>query len=68
MMDDVVQFCCPSCGSETFKSLREVKTYEDFVGAACANCGRVVTDDDIRGQARKIAEELVRDAFRKAGF
>jgi len=64
MAGDVVPFVCKHCGSETFKTSSEPKTYEDFLGATCAQCGAVVTDEDIKAQAVKIAEALLNDAFK----
>ncbi len=62
------KFSCKKCGSEIFKTTTEPQTFEDFNGAVCNNCGTVVTEDDIKAQALKIADDLTRDAFRKAGF
>jgi uncharacterized Zn finger protein len=67
-MSDIINFPCPKCGSETFKSTIEIKTYEDFLGATCAECSRVVTDEDIRAFGLKLAEKLVRNALRDAGL
>jgi transcription elongation factor Elf1 len=60
---DNLKFSCPKCGNRTFKTASEVKTYDDFLGATCTKCGRAMTDEDVKKQARKIAEDLVRDAF-----
>jgi transcription initiation factor TFIIIB Brf1 subunit/transcription initiation factor TFIIB len=62
------KFSCPQCGSEVFKTKTKPKRIEDFNGAVCNKCGTVITEDDIKAQALKIADDLVRDAFRKAGF
>lgn len=65
---DNISFVCPNCGNDTFKVTRKVETYKDFAGATCSSCGTVLTDDDIKTQARKIATDRVRDAFRKSGL
>lgn len=65
---DNIKFYCPKCGNQTFKTLREVKTYDDYLGAVCAKCGRALTDDDIKERAVEIAEDLVVDIFEKDGF
>ena len=65
---DNISFVCKNCGFETFKTTSEPKTLEDFYGAVCAKCGTAITEDDIKAQARKVADDLVRDAVRKAGF
>ena len=66
-MSDVVPFVCKRCGSQTFKTESEPKTYEDFLGAVCAKCGAVVTDEDTKAQAVEIADRLLKDAFKKFG-
>lgn len=63
-----IPFICKNCGSETFKTTSKPKTIEDFNGAICAKCGTAITEDDIKDQARKIADKIVRDAFGKTGF
>ena len=67
-MADIIPFSCTHCGSETFTASSPVKTYKDFLGAVCAKCGAVVKEDDIKKKGLKIADDLVRDAFKKAGF
>ncbi len=59
---DNIPFVC-KCGSKTFKLDHEAKTLEDVVGAVCEKCGTTLTEDDIRAQALKIAEDLARGAF-----
>lgn len=55
---------CPSCGGSTFKSSREIKTYNDFVGASCDRCGRKITDADIKRQAADLATALIKKTFK----
>ena len=62
------RFSCKHCGSETFKVVSEVKSYKDFRGAVCSNCGAAVSEDDIRDQARALADKTVRESFKNAGF
>lgn len=63
-MSDIVPFVCKHCGSSTFETSSEAKTYEDFLGAKCAKCGIIVSDADIKAQALKTAEDLLKDAFK----
>jgi predicted RNA-binding Zn-ribbon protein involved in translation (DUF1610 family) len=63
-----VQFSCPKCGSQIFETTSQPKSLEEFYGAVCAKCGTVIGKNDIQGQARDVADKLVRDAIRKAGF
>lgn len=55
-----IPFKCPSCGGTQLAVSTEPKSYEDLIGARCAGCGHVVTDDDIRQQAVGIMAERVR--------
>jgi len=41
---------CPSCGSATFSSVRELLSPEDYIGATCDRCGRSLSDRDIERQ------------------
>jgi DNA-directed RNA polymerase subunit RPC12/RpoP len=66
-MDDL-KVSCPQCGSTVFKTKIEPKRLEDFNGAVCAQCGATIGEDDIKAQTGKVVDDLVRDAFRKAGF
>ena len=56
-----VPFGCPRCGHDVLKT----KSPNDLVDATCARCGHSVTNSDIRAQAAKLAEKMVRDAFKK---
>lgn len=55
-----IPFKCRQCGSTSFKVTSEPKSYEEFVGAACATCGAKITDDDVREQAGAIIDEIVK--------
>jgi transcription elongation factor Elf1 len=61
--ENIISFVCAHCGHDKFKSDREVKTLEDMLGATCANCGASLTEDDIKAQGIKIAEERMRKVF-----
>jgi transcription initiation factor TFIIIB Brf1 subunit/transcription initiation factor TFIIB len=63
-----LKFSCPQCGSQTFKTDAQPKTLEDFDGAVCADCGTVVTQEDVKAQLRVVAEEMMRKALRDAGI
>ena len=39
----------------------EPKSIDDLIGAPCAECGHPLTEDEVKKQAMKIAE----DAFKK---
>ncbi len=60
-----IPFHCKQCGSETFKTSRKVETMDDMQGAVCSQCGAEFTEDEIKKQARKIAENLIRDTFKR---
>ena len=62
-MSDTIPFKCPSCGGEQFRQVRQVKTYDDFLGAVCIGCGHVITDDEIKNAARQIALEEIKKAL-----
>ena len=64
-MSDIIPFRCPSCGGENFHSVREVKTYEDFLGAVCIGCGHVITDDEIKDRVRQIALEEIKKTLKR---
>jgi uncharacterized Zn finger protein len=64
-MSDIIPFKCPSCGGEQFRQVRQVKTYDDFVGAACSGCGHVITDEEIKDSARQIALEEIKKALKR---
>ena len=51
-----IKFSCPQCGNESFKVAAEPKSYEEFIGAECAGCGRALTDSDIKEQATAAPE------------
>jgi transcription elongation factor Elf1 len=67
-MNENIKFTCATCGGGEFKPVRGVKSWKDFIGASCANCGRELTEDDIKAQALKIAEDAARRAFGEGGL
>lgn len=58
-----IPFKCPNCGSGQFRVSVEVKSLEDMFDAPCAQCGTPLTEDEIKKQARKIAEDRLKEAF-----
>ncbi|MGD0162559.1 MAG: hypothetical protein ABSB39_08820 [Candidatus Sulfotelmatobacter sp.] len=58
-------FTCPKCGHNLLKTVSEPKRNEPFPDAVCANCGAPITENDIRKQAGKIVDKIMRDAFGK---
>jgi hypothetical protein len=41
------------------------KDLDGMIGAPCADCGTPLTEEEIKRQARKIAEDAAQQAFRK---
>jgi hypothetical protein len=62
-----IPFKCPNCGGETLEASSELHSGSDLKHSVCAGCGRHFTGDDIRSQAKKIMDQMVRDAIRKPG-
>ncbi len=62
-----IPFKCPDCGGETLKAFSELHSASDVKHSVCAGCGRRFTEDDIRTQAKKIMDKMLRDAIRKTG-
>lgn len=60
-------FACPSCGSEKFIQPSES---EPEAQTTCANCGRVISQDDVNDaalkRAKELAPEIAADFLRKA--
>jgi predicted RNA-binding Zn-ribbon protein involved in translation (DUF1610 family) len=65
--ENTIKFVCPQCGSDKFKTDHEPKTFEDMLGAKCADCGASLSEDDIKTRALKIAEDRMRKAFGEDG-
>ena len=65
--ENTVKFVCPNCKGDKFKTEHEPKAFEDMIGAKCVDCGTALTEDDIKAQALKIAEDLARKAFGEDG-
>jgi phage FluMu protein Com len=56
-------FACPKCS----EVLPPKKSLEDHVGTACAKCGSVITEVDVRNYLEKILGEVgrgINDLFR----
>jgi DNA-directed RNA polymerase subunit RPC12/RpoP len=51
-----------ACGSRTFIAHdgKSPETYDELMGAACTDCGSVLTDEEIKDYARRIIEKLVK--------
>lgn len=57
---------CPSCGGTTFRAHEgEIKSLADFTGATCANCGREITEQDVKDQAADLARAIMRGALNR---
>jgi len=63
-----IPLTCKSCGSNVFKVASEPNSLDDLDGAECANCGATFDKHDVEDQAKEIATDPVKDAFRKAGL
>lgn len=60
---DHIKISCHKCGVEPFKTIAEIKAYDDTL--VCPKCGTAITDEDIRKQAGELAADAIRDALRK---
>lgn len=58
------KLACPQCGNERFEVSAQPKTTNDFIGAPCANCGRRITEDDLKAQATALIEDLVKQRLK----
>jgi hypothetical protein len=57
---------CPSCGGATFHVTKnEIKSLADFTGASCSNCGRKITDQDVKRQTTELAQTIMRGALNR---
>ena len=65
---DIVPFKCPACGGDQFRTAKEIKSYQDFTGAVCIDCGRAIGDDDVKNQAITLTRQLVGDALKDLKF
>ena len=63
---DQIKISCHRCGTEPFKTIDEIKTFNDTL--VCPNCGTAITDEDIRKQAGDAAADAIRDALSNAGL
>ncbi|WP_445286130.1 ECs_2282 family putative zinc-binding protein [Xenorhabdus sp. KJ12.1] len=61
-----ISFKCPDCHSDlVVSSSVEIKEIDDLNGTTCTSCGRVISEDDILGQASDYAEKIFMDIFKK---
>jgi|HubBroStandDraft_1064217.scaffolds.fasta_scaffold34219_4 transcription elongation factor Elf1 len=61
-----IPFTCPHCGSDIqLRVSTEAKTLDDLIGAPCAKCGQPLTEDEVKKQAMKIAEDTFKKHFGK---
>jgi hypothetical protein len=60
-----IPFICPNCGGDTFRVSAQQKTLNTMIGAPCAGCGTPLTEEEIKKQARKIAQDAAKKAFKK---
>jgi hypothetical protein len=51
-----------ACGCRTFivAGTKAPESYDELIGATCTNCGRVMTDEDVKDHARRIVEKIVK--------
>jgi len=59
-----IPFVCPECGGSQFRVSSPQPKLDDMIGAPCDGCGTPLTKDEIEKQARKIAEEAAKKAFK----
>jgi DNA-directed RNA polymerase subunit RPC12/RpoP len=61
-----IPFTCSQCGSDIkLRVSAEPKNLDDLIGASCANCGHPLTEDEVKKQAMKIAENEFKKHFGK---
>jgi DNA-directed RNA polymerase subunit RPC12/RpoP len=64
-MDDNIPFACRNCGASTFRTARKPESLSDLDGAVCAECGTPFSQEDVKEQARRIAERKIKEAFKR---
>ena len=64
-MNKPIFFTCPKCGNKVLKVGTEPITLNDFFGAVCSNCDYAITEDDVRTQTIRFADDLMRDLAKK---
>jgi hypothetical protein len=62
----LIPFKCPSCSGQKFAVTSDPKSYDEFLGAVCPDCGHAITDEDIKRQARDIALKKAKEAFKRS--
>jgi len=63
---DKIPLTCKNCGFDAFKAIPEAKSLDEYCGSICPKCGTALSEDDIKSQILKIANEHLRDAFGKS--
>ncbi|HTQ57886.1 MAG TPA: hypothetical protein VMI94_25645 [Bryobacteraceae bacterium] len=51
---------CPQCGGQKFKRAPALRGTDDLKGTVCADCGRELSENDIRTQAKTFTDDLAR--------
>jgi hypothetical protein len=64
-MDWPIPMHCPGCGSRKFKAIAEPQLTNDFKGAICARCQRVISETDIETHLKKCANDVMRTLAQK---
>ena len=58
-------FSCPACGGKgAFEIASEAQDLSAMVGAVCGRCEHIVTEQEIKDWALKVATKLGKDAFK----
>jgi predicted RNA-binding Zn-ribbon protein involved in translation (DUF1610 family) len=58
-----IPFVCPNCGGNKFRVSSEPKDLNEMIGAPCDSCGTPLTEDAVKKQAAKIAEDAIKKTF-----
>ena len=66
--DNLVKFVYMNCGGSQFTPARGGRSLEEDFGAPCANCGTLLTQENVKQQAMKMAGDTARRAFGEGGF
>jgi predicted nucleic acid-binding Zn-ribbon protein len=63
-----IPFVCSNCGGNKFRVSSEPKDLDEMIGAPCADCGTPLTEDAVKKQALKIAEDALKKALGDSGL